>query len=410
MRIAVWHNLSSGGASRVLFDQASGLVRRGHHVEVWSPATADHAFLPLDASVEERVLELSGVDGRPRSLSLREIVSGRRDDIVAMDQHGRAVAEQIDQGDFDVLLANCCRFFRTTSIARQVTIPSVLIAEPLRELFDASPGYPWAAAPPGWSGLIATLREAARVRGLRIQVREEIANALAYDRLVAFSSFTREMILRSYGADSTVCYPGIDLRTFRPAGRDREPFVVSVGAVCADKNVEFVVRAVGNLPDSHRRLVWVADQVDEQVLRRARAIAAEFSVSFELEQRVDDARLIDLLNRASLMAYAPRLEPLGLAPLEAGACGLPVVAVAEAGVRETVVDGITGSLTGPTVPEFATEMRRLLADPAERAALGGRAVKHVGEQWSLELAVDRLEAVLEEAVIEGRRTENASAI
>jgi glycosyltransferase involved in cell wall biosynthesis len=49
------------------------------------------------------------------------------------------------------------------------------------------------------------------------------------------------------------------------------------------------------------------------------------------------------------MAYAPRLEPLGLAPLEAGACGLPVVAVAEAGVRETVVDGITGSLTGPTV-------------------------------------------------------------
>lgn len=165
MRIAVWHNLSSGGASRVLFDQASGLVRRGHHVEVWSPATADHAFLPLDASVEERVLELSGVDGRPRSLSLREIVSGRRDDIVAMDQHGRAVAEQIDQGDFDVLLANCCRFFRTTSIARQVTIPSVLIAEPLRELFGASPGYPWAAAPPGWSGLIATLREAARVRG-----------------------------------------------------------------------------------------------------------------------------------------------------------------------------------------------------------------------------------------------------
>jgi hypothetical protein len=65
VRIAVWHNLSSGGASRVLFDQASGLVRRGHHVEVWSPATADHAFLPLDASVEERVLELSGVDGAP---------------------------------------------------------------------------------------------------------------------------------------------------------------------------------------------------------------------------------------------------------------------------------------------------------------------------------------------------------
>lgn len=409
MRIAVWHNLSSGGASRVLYDQVSGLTRRGHHVEVWSPSTADHDFLPIDASVEQRVLELPGVDGGQHSLSIREFVSGRRDDIVAMDQHCRAVAEQIARGGFDVLLANCCRFFRTTSIARQVTIPSVLIAEPLRELFDASPTYPWAAAPPGWSGLTATLHEAARVRRLRIQVRDEITNALAYDRLVAFSSFTREMILRAYGADATVCYPGIDLRTFRPTGRDREHFVVSVGAVCADKNVDFVVRAVGELPDGHRRLVWVADQVDEQVLRRARGIAAELSVSFELEQRVDDARLVDLLNRASLMAYAPRLEPLGLAPLEAGACGLAVVAVAEAGVRETVVDGVTGSLTGPSLEEFAAEMRRLLADPTELAALGARAVDHVGEAWSVELAVDRLEAVLEGIVDERRRTDDARA-
>ncbi len=398
MRIAVWHNLSSGGASRVLFDHVNGLTRRGHHVEVWSPSTADREFLPLDTAVAQHVLELRGVDGSDPRLSLRELISGRRDDIAAMDDHCRSAADQISVGNFDVLLANCCRFFRATSIARNLDLPTVLIAEPLRELFDASPDYPWAAAPPGSGGLRTTIRQAARVRGRRIQVRDEIANARAYDRLVAFSSFTREMILRDYGVDATVCYPGIELGTFRPTGVERDSFIVSVGAVCADKNVEFVVRAVGQLPEGHRRLVWVADQVDPQILERARRLASELAVEFELEHRSDDAQLVDLLNRASLMAYAPRLEPLGLAPLEAAACALPVVAVAEAGVRETVVDGVTGLLTGPALSEFAAAMRRLLADPTERAILGDRASVNVRDRWSLDLALDRLENVLRDAV------------
>src|SRR5216683_2521051 len=59
MKIAVWHNLPSGGGKRALYDHVRGLVARGHSVEVWCPPTASRTFLPLDALVREHVVDLA---------------------------------------------------------------------------------------------------------------------------------------------------------------------------------------------------------------------------------------------------------------------------------------------------------------------------------------------------------------
>ena len=73
-----------------------------------------------------------------------------------------------------------------------------------------------------------------------------------------------------------------------------------------------------------------------------RSLAESHEVTFDARRSIDDSELVETLNRATAMVYAPRLEPFGLAPLEANACGLPVVAVAEGGVRETIIDGVNG--------------------------------------------------------------------
>jgi len=59
MKIAVWHNLSSGGGKRALYHHCNGLAARGHKVEVWCPDTADRSYLPLDEFGTVHVLPLA---------------------------------------------------------------------------------------------------------------------------------------------------------------------------------------------------------------------------------------------------------------------------------------------------------------------------------------------------------------
>ena len=59
MRIAVWHNLPSGGGKRALYDHVRGLVTRGHTVEAWCPPSANCEFLSLSSLIREHVVDLA---------------------------------------------------------------------------------------------------------------------------------------------------------------------------------------------------------------------------------------------------------------------------------------------------------------------------------------------------------------
>src|SRR5437588_4120508 len=106
MRIAIWHNLPSGGGKRALHDQVQGLTKRGHHVEVWSPSTADHAYLPLRDIVTEHVDPIDVQIGDPSGQSFRAAIHRRkylRLRKQAMSCHARRSASEIERGTFDVL-------------------------------------------------------------------------------------------------------------------------------------------------------------------------------------------------------------------------------------------------------------------------------------------------------------------
>jgi glycosyltransferase involved in cell wall biosynthesis len=127
-------------------------------------------------------------------------------------------------------------------------------------------------------------------------------------------------------------------------------------------------------------------------------LAKSLAVDFEAKEMVSDDDLIGILNRAAMMVYAPRLEPFGFPPLEANACGLPVVAVAEGGVRETVVDGINGLLVEPDEKAMASAIKRRWDDKNLAYTLGQNGRKLVAEKWSLEASIDRIERRLEEVL------------
>ncbi|MDB4349891.1 glycosyltransferase, partial [Omnitrophica bacterium] len=97
------------------------------------------------------------------------------------------------------------------------------------------------------------------------------------------------------------------------------------------------------------------------------------------------------LNTASMMVYAPRLEPFGLAPLEANACGLPVIAVAEGGIRETVRHEINGLLVEHNPKSMAKAIQYLVDNPDYARKLGEAGLELIHTQWLVKDAVKRLE-------------------
>src|SRR6266480_4302735 len=108
MRIAVWHNLPSGGGKRALYYHVRGLVERGHSVEAWCPTSSDRTYLPLSELITEHVLPIDtdqrdnfparGVLGQPYGEQLRAAK--------ALDQHCQRCADQINRRTFDVVFAN----------------------------------------------------------------------------------------------------------------------------------------------------------------------------------------------------------------------------------------------------------------------------------------------------------------
>ncbi len=74
-------------------------------------------------------------------------------------------------------------------------------------------------------------------------------------------------------------------------------------------------------------------------------LASKLGVKLRILSMIDDEELVLFYNKASILVYAPYLEPFGLVPLEAMSCGTPIVAVKEGGVRESVIHNKTGILT-----------------------------------------------------------------
>jgi glycosyltransferase involved in cell wall biosynthesis len=405
MRIAVWHNLPSGGGKRALYAHVRGLVQRGHTVEAWCSPAADRTYCPLSDWVQEHVVELScGPDGTPKS-RLGRFYAPTLAWLRAMHNHCRRCAEEINRGGFDLLLASSSKFFAVAPIGRYVRIPPVLyLQEPTRQLYEAFPRLLWPAleTPEGWwrspGYLRCRISDSLRTRVRRIQAREELINVRAFGSILVNSQYSRESVLRAYGIDAKVCYLGVDTSLFVDQQKARGNWVVGVGGFRRHKNIELVVQALSLVKHPRPPLIWIGNDVDEPYLKQLVELAKSCHVEFQPRLNLPDSQLVDILNCAKIMAYAPRLEPLGLAPLEANACGLPVAAVAEGGVRETVVDGVNGLLVEHDPRSLASAIQRLLDDLELARRLGENGRNIVADRWTTKHSVDRLESRLFEAL------------
>jgi type III pantothenate kinase len=193
----------------------------------------------------------------------------------------------------------------------------------------------------------------------------------------------------------TVVPCGVDLDVFRPDGPRRRRRagmrrVLCVGRLVQRKGIGNVIEALAQIPDTELVIAGGPARCeldDDPEARRLRAVAERSGVAdrVDLCGRVSRADLPALMRSADAVVCAPWYEPFGIVPLEAMACGVPVVASAVGGMIDTVVDGVTGVHVPPRDPDrLAAVLRGLLDDPERRAAFGQAGVRRARRLYDWE--------------------------
>jgi glycosyltransferase involved in cell wall biosynthesis len=158
--------------------------------------------------------------------------------------------------------------------------------------------------------------------------RWDVASSDGVDGFVAISEYIRQRIRRCYDRDATVIYPPVDVDYFNPAPtQPQRRSYLTASRWVPYKRLDLMVDAFRAMPD--RSLIVAGDG---PALANARAAAGS---NVEFVGEVSRERLRELMRGARAFVFAAE-EDFGIAPVEAQACGTPVIAYARGGVVETV--------------------------------------------------------------------------
>lgn len=214
--------------------------------------------------------------------------------------------------------------------------------------------------------------------------RWDAATAGRVSRFLANSQYVAGRIRRYYNRRSTVVYPPVDTEFYRPDLRGPSgPGALVVSALVPYKRLDIAIEAcrLARIP-----LTVVGQGPEEARLRRSAGPDVQW-----LGWRGDDE--IRELYRGASLVLLPGTEDFGIVPVEAQACGTPVVAYGEGGALETVVPGVTGELVSDASPAaFAEAIRRVVDRAQDREAIRANA-----ERFSIAQFKTRFQEAVQDA-------------
>lgn len=212
--------------------------------------------------------------------------------------------------------------------------------------------------------------------------------------------------LARLGADTSrvsIVPCGVDLSRFTPArrrgrrsGRVR---LLVLGRLVERKGIDDVIAAIARVPNAELLVAGgppVEQLEGDAEAQRLAQCAARHGVDdrVRLLGRVEHGRVPELLASADIVVCVPWYEPFGIVPLEAMACGVPVVASTVGGLVDTVVDGVTGLHVRPRDPlALADALRRLSDDRDLRHRLGAAGAERARARFSWSRVADTTLAV-----------------
>ncbi|NKR28709.1 glycosyltransferase [Rhodococcus hoagii] len=346
--------VDTGGQNVHVAALSAALVGRGHDVEVFTRRD--------DATIPERVRSEDGYDvvhvpaGPARRISKDELLPH-------MQEFALGLRDRFARAQFDVAHSHFWMSGLTGRLASQAC--GIPLVHTFHALGIVKKRYQGAAdtSPPERIPLECKIGQS--------------ADAVAATCSDEVFELVRMGIPRSH---ITVVPCGVDTDEFRPDGprapRGDRFRVVTVGRLVQRKGFDVAIRALVALPGAELVIAGgpVAGSVDEDAEgSRLLHLADELGVRDRLAMpgQIPRARMPELLRSTDVVVCSPWYEPFGIVPLEAMACGKPVVASAVGGLTDSVVDGVTGVHVPPrNADALGRALHRLLTQPVQCEQLG----------------------------------------
>lgn len=261
--------------------------------------------------------------------------------------------------------------------------------------------------------------EADQFPASRLQIEEDVARMA--DHIIAECPQDQDDLCKYYhappsrismipcGFDPLEFYP-VDQQLARMlTGIAPEAMVIlQLGRMVPRKGVDNVIQALGLLKDTHRQLQLVvvggasANPGEDPEVQRLQQLAAGLGVELQVIFAGQQPRekLKYYYSAADAFITTPWYEPFGITPLEAMACGTPVIGANVGGIKFSVADGETGYLVRPKDPQaLAARIADLLGDKVIQREMGANAIRRVHALFTWAGVARKMSAVYEKVIL-----------
>ncbi len=366
--LAAIGGVDAGGQNVHVAALAAGLARRGHDVTVHT--RRDDAALPDEVLVQDGYTVSHVTAGPARVVP--------KDDLLPhMRAFARVLRRRWGAAPPDLVHAHFWMSGLAAVAASDALTTPVPVLQTFHALGSVKRRHQGAAdtSPPG-----------------RVDLERDLCRDVAH---VVATCSDEVFELRRLGLSSdrvSIVPCGVDTSVFTPRGpvapRTGRPRLLVLGRLVERKGQDDAVRALARVPDAELVVVGgpPSDRLDaDPEVQRLRAVAAAEGVGdrLVLTGAVARADVPAWLRSADVVLAVPWYEPFGITPLEAMACGTPVVASAVGGLTDTVADGRTGLLVPPRRPDLlAGALRALLDDRGRLRSFGRAAAERARSRYS----------------------------
>lgn len=199
----------------------------------------------------------------------------------------------------------------------------------------------------------------------KIRKKIDLKNIKSASQILVNSKFSKEFVEKSYDISANVCYLGVDVSVFRPLNIDKY----------------YDVLFIGNKDSSYKLLIDAIKFFKQKIKIK--------TIFREKGQSITDKELVIAYNKSKVLVALNRNEPFGLIPLEAMACGTPVIAAGEGGYNESIIDNKTGFLISRNPKELYDKINKIINNKKLRQEMGKNARENIMKNWTWDKSVER---------------------